>query len=195
MLNVAEPSEIGSHVALEAEKVGEGIQRPYHQGPWDLDLLVDLQEGLAASGVVSGVASMVVEEEAALEGASKIVEATVVVVEVVSATKAAGASQVEEASEVTAAPMGMVLPLMRLLAPEVESAVVLVVTEVAVVLAEEGTGALDPLIAMEIQRQLVGMIRVVAVAHMMTETVDIVAAEATTTVTARLVEAAAIWSR
>jgi len=78
---------------------------------------------------------------------------------------------------------------------------VVVATAAAVVaIAEEDMEAPAPPIAMVLacQRQLVGMIRVVAVAHMMTDPADTVATavEATEIATVHLVvEVVAIWSR
>jgi hypothetical protein len=207
MLNVDELSETGSPVALAVEKAAEVTRRPYHRDQWDQDLSADPREDLEASEeVVSVVGLMLVGDEAGSEVVSKIVEgmvvaaAAVVVVEVVLATKVVeDFPEEEEALQEIADLTGMVPLLTRLLDPVVDLADLLEASQVigaAAASAEEVTGALAPLNATELQHQLVGMIHVVVVAHMMTETVDIVAAaKATATATARSAEVAATWSQ
>ena len=192
MLSVAEPSEVGNPAALEVALEGADTQRQFLLDQWELARLVDHLEDQVASEAVSEVVSMVEEAVEASEAASKIVEATVVVVEVVLATKEAEVSHPEEVTEVIVVPVP--LHQMRQQVPEVEEVVVLEVTEVAADIVEAGMAVLDPLIAMEVQHHLVGMIRVEAVAHMMTETEVIAAAEVTTTAT-QLVAVVATWSR
>jgi len=70
------------------------------------------------------------------------------------------------------------------------------VAEAEVAIAEEGlvVPVLQIATALAFQLQLVGMTRVVAVAHMMIDPADTVAVEATTIVM-ELVEVAATWSR
>jgi hypothetical protein len=181
------------------EKVGEDTPRQFHPGLWDPDLSADLQEGLAASGAVDfEVGSMVAEEEVVSEAVSKTVEDMVVVevAEVVLVIQEAEASLVVEGDlVVTEVPMDTVPLPMRPLAPVVGLVDLPLMTEEAVVSAEEDTAVLDRLSATETQRQLVGMFRVVVAAHMMIETVaTAAAAEATTTVTP-FAEVVAIWSR
>jgi hypothetical protein len=203
-LNVDELSETGNPVALAVEKVAEDTRRPYHPDQWDLDHSADPQEDpVASEEVVSVVDLMVVGDEAGSEVVFKIVEAmaaaAAVLVEVVLATKVEeDFREEEEAFKETADLMDMVPLLTRLLVPVVDLADLLeasLLIEVAAVSAEEGMGVLAPLNATETQHHLVGMIHVVVAAHMMTETVDIVAAKATTTVTARSVEVVATWSQ
>jgi len=150
---------------------------------------------VVVSEVVSVVGSTVEEDEVdseAAEVASRTEGAMVVVGEVL-ATKEVVGFHPEEVEEIavgmedpTEAPTAM---LPQMLQP-------VQVAEVEVVSVEEALLAPVLQIAMVLacQRQLVGMIRVVAVAHMMTDLADTVAVEASTIVM-ELVEVVAIWSR
>ena len=184
MSNVAVPSRAGNRVDLEAALEVADIQRPLLPDPWAL-------AGSAAppvdlvSVVVSAAASMVAEDVADSEEASKIVEVMVEVDEAASATKAAGASEAQTDTE---------RRQMHQLDQAAHALPVLAVLAVVATAAEVvGMEALDHQIATAV----VGMTRAVAVAHMMTDPADIAAALVVMeTVTPPLgVSVAATWSR
>jgi hypothetical protein len=152
-----------------------------------LDLLVDL--AVVASEVDSVVGLMAEEAEVDSEAASRNEEAMVVAEEVL-ATKEVVAFHPEEAMEEIAVGMEDQTDTPPQMLQPVQ------VAEAEVAMAEEGlvVPVLQIATALAFQRQLVGMTRVVAVAHMMTDPADTVAVEATTTVM-ELVEVAATWSR
>jgi hypothetical protein len=199
-------SKDGNLAGLVAVLEVETIQRHQLLDQWpqvaSTVLLVD--QGASEVGASVG-ALMVGGEEVASEEASKTEEATAAVEEEAWATKEVGASR-EEATEVAAeiavgmaaqeAQMDMEHPLQMLLLDPVVHVVVAVVAAIA----EGGMAALDPQIATILarRRQLVGMTRVVAVAHMMTDpaAIEAAAVELTEIATAPLVvEVAVTWSQ
>jgi hypothetical protein len=195
MSSVAELSEAGYPADLEAVLVAVDTPRQFLPDPWDQEASMDHPADLVALEVVdSEEVSTVEEDEADSEVASRNGVA-MAAEEVVLATKAAEAFH-EEDKAVTVVrmevPMDIARHPMRLLDQEAEEAVL----EEAVMAAEEGMVAPVPLIAMDLaaQHQLVGMTRVVAVAHMMTGPADIVAVE-DTTIGTELVVVVATWSR
>lgn len=168
-------------------------QRQFPLAQWEQPgSTVPLADLAVASEVASVEDSTVEEAEVDSEAAvdSKTEEATVGAEEVL-ATKEVVASHPEEAMvEVIAVgmegPTGTELPQMHQLVQ---------VAEVEEGMAEEALAvpALQIGMVLACQRQAVGMTRVVAVAHMMTDPADIVAVEAMTAM--GLVEVAATWSR
>ena len=196
MSNVAELSKVGNLAALVAALEVVDIRKP---SPLDQQAQADLADhpvDQAASEADSEVASTVEEDEVGSGEVSRTVESMEVGEEVVLATKVVEVSrEVVMAEEIVvglAAPMDTVRPLQML--PQVQ----VVHAEVAsVALVEAGMEDLAPLIATALARQLVGMIRVVAVAHMMTDPVDIavVAVEAMGIAMHHVVEVVATWSR
>lgn len=188
---MVEPSSSGNPAALEEDSEAVDIQRLLPLDQWDLDLSEDHHlVGLVASEVVDSVVDLMAEEvEEASEEDSKNVEATAVVV-VELDTKAAEVSLDQAVEERVVVGMeaqtGTALPQMLQLVQEAELP--------AVAVTEEDMVVPDPLIATDLQHHLVGMTHVVVAAHMKTETVVIVEAEDTTTVTL-FVGVAAIWSR
>lgn len=179
-----------------------GIRKQLLLGLWALAVSTVLPEGQVVSGVVSGVASMVEEAEVVSEEGFKIEEGMAAVVEEEAlATKAVEASHPGAVAEIVVGMVALMdmehLLLMLQLAP---AAHVAVATVAAVGIAEEDMEAPGPQIAVVLAcpRQLVGMTRVVAVAHMMIDPADIVATlvEAMEIVMVLLaVEAVATWSR
>jgi hypothetical protein len=193
MLNVAEQSKVGNLVALEVDSEAVDTQRQLPLAQWDpavlsMDLLGDLVDSEAASVVVSRVE----EDEADSEVVASRTEEAMAVVEEVLATKEVVASHPEE-DTVAEIAVGMEDPT-DTEPPQMPQLVQ--VAEVEVATAEEAlvVPVLQIATVLACQRQVVGMTRVVAVAHMMTDPADTVAVEATMTVTG-LVEVAAIWSR
>lgn len=191
----------GSLVVLEVVLEDVDTQRQLLRDQWDLvdlDLLVDLVS--VASEVVDSVAgSMAAEDGVDSEAASRNEEAMVVTiaaaVEEVLAIREVVAFHPEEATAAIAVgmedPTDTVLPQMLQLVQVAEAE-----AQMEVASAEEAlvVPVLQIVMVLAVQRQLVGMTRVVAVAHMMIDPADTVAVEVTTIATA-LVEAAATWSR
>lgn len=186
---MAELSKDGSLADLEVDLVGEDIPKQSLPDRWAL-VALDLLADLVASGAVSGAVSMVEEAEVGSEAASRI-EAAMVAGEVVLDTKEAADFRPEGVMEEIAVgmedPMGTELLQMPQLVQAAGAGE-------AVGMVEEDMAAPLIVTALECQRQLVGMTRAVAVAHMMTDPVDIVEVVATTTVM-DLVEVVATWSR
>jgi len=174
--------EVGSEVAVTL--------RLFHLG----QCLQDLQEDLAASEVVDSVVDSTADEaEVDSEEGSKIEEVMVEVVEEVLASKEVGALA---AIEEIVVGILMAHPLMHPRVQEVVVEEVLAAVVVVVGLTEEGMAAPDPQIAMD-RHLVVGMTRVVAVAHLKTGPVDtVVEIVVMETVMELLVGVlAAIWSR
>lgn len=194
MLNVAELSKAGSLVDLEVGLEDGDTQR---QQLLDLQHLasMDLQVDQAASEVASEADSTAVEVEAVSEEDSRIAEVMAGADEEALDTKGVVASNLGEVM-VEGIGVGM-----EALTATTHLRMLQLVREVAVAAfleAEEDMVAPDLLIATALQRQLVGMTRVVAVAHMMTGMADI--EEAVTEVMIAMVHeevvvAAATWSR
>jgi hypothetical protein len=183
MSNVVELSRAGNLADLVAALEDEDIPRLFLHAQWGLEGLAVLQVDQVVSEVASEEDLMADGDEGALEEVSKIVEVMGVVEEVLDTKD--GVATDEEIVVGMVGQMDMVLPQMLQLVQEVAVADI----------AEEGMAELVQIET--VLRQVVGMIRVVADAHMMTETAVIVAAiEATEIVTEHpVVEAAAIWSR
>lgn len=187
--------------------MGAGIQKHQLPGLWVLAVSMDLREDQVASEVDSVVTLMVEEAGEASEEASRTGGATVVAEEEELATKVAAVAEVSHPEVVMVAAeivVGMEARMdmehLLLMLQLAQVAHVVVATVVAVGITEEGMEVPAPRIAMVLacQRQLVGMIRVVAVAHMMTDLADIVetVAEAMEIAThPPVVEAVATWSR
>lgn len=194
MLSVAELSKAGSLVDLEVDLEDADTQK---RQLLDLQHLasMDLQADQAVSEVASEVDLTAAEVEAVSEEDSRIGEATAGVDEEVLATR-----------EVVAFNLGEVMVEgigvgMEVLMATTHLQMLQLVREVAVAAfleAEEDMVDPDLQIATALQRQLVGMSRVVAVAHMMTGTADIVEAVAEVMIAMvheEAVVAAATWSR
>jgi len=194
MLNAVEQSRAGSLAVSEVDSAVVDIRRQLPLAQWDpvglMDLLgdrVDSEE--AVSVAASRGQEAEVDSEVAV--ASRTEEAMAVVEEVL-ATREVVDSHPEEVTVVEIAvgmedptdtvhpPMPQLVQVVEVEAGMAEEALVVPVLQIATVLP--------------CQRQVVGMTRVVAVAHMMTDPADTVAVEATMTVMG-LVEVAAIWSR
>jgi hypothetical protein len=198
MSNVVELSKAGSLVVSAVVLEVADTPRLHLRAQWVLvrSAVVRPEDQAASEEAVSGAASTVEEDVEAFEVDSKIGEATVVVVEEVLATKAVEVSKevVEEVMEAAIA-VGMVGPMDMLpqMPQQVQEVVVVEALEAAVV--EEGAMAL----ALQNETDLrlaVGMIRAVAVAHMMTETPDTAAATEAMGIAMEVVqEVAATWSR
>jgi hypothetical protein len=195
---VAVPSRDGSLAVLEVALEVVVIPKQLPLDQWALGVSTALLADPAASDLVSVAALMVGEVEEASEEVSKIEEAMAAVVEEeVLDTKAASHPEADSAAATVVgmvAQTDMVLPLPTLLLAPVVHVVEAVAT------AEEGMVALDLLIATALgcPRLLVGMIRVVVAAHMMTDPADTVATTVEDTETVmepHEVEAVAIWSR
>jgi hypothetical protein len=200
MSNAVELSKAGSLADLEVALEVADIQRPFLPAQWVLGVLVVLLEDQAVSEVVSVVALTADGDEVASEEVSKIVE-VMVEAEGVLDTKGVEVSKVAgEAMEVEivvgmVGPTAMVLPQMPQQVQEAVVVVVAVLAAAAAVMAEEGM--VRALQIETVLRLVVGMTRVVAVAHMMTETPDTVAATEAMEIVKEdpVVEAAATWSR
>lgn len=196
MSNVAAPSKAGSLADSEVALGDVATRRLLLHDQWDL---AGLGRPAADSEVASVVVSMVGEEAAAAasEVAFKIVEATAVVEEEVLVIKAAAPPEVALAAATAVgilARTDTVHPRMRQLG-QVARAPVL---SAAAATAEAGMAALAHRIATVLAPQgRVGMTRVVAVAHMMTDPAVTAAAavEAMGTANPLEAEAVAIWSR
>jgi len=195
MSNVVALSRDGNLADLEVVLEAEDTQRQYPLAQQAL-ASADLQADLADSEVASAEALMADEVGVDSEEASKIAEAMAVVAVAVAAaeeelaTKEVEASHPEAATEeIVAAPTDT--HHLQVLPPDQAAH-----AEAATVEAEE-VMAPAPLIAMEAPRQLVGMTRVVAVAHMMIDPADTVEVVVETTVIAAplVVEVEATWSR
>jgi hypothetical protein len=194
MLNVVELSKDGSLVDLEAALEDADTQRQQLLDQEGLVASMDLQAAPVASVAASVVVSMVVGAEADLEGDSRTVEAMVVVDEEASATKEVEASLAEVVTgEETVVGMVDRMATTHLQMPPLVQEVVVA----AFLGAEGGMVDLGPQIVTALQHRLVGMIRVAAVAHMMTGPADIVAVatEVTIETAHEEVAAAATWSR
>jgi hypothetical protein len=194
MLNVAEQSRVGNLVALEVDSEAVDTQRQLPLAQWDpavrsMDLLGDLVDSEAVSVVVSRVEEDEADSEVVV--ASRTEEAMAVVEEVLATkevvdfhpeedTVAEIAVGMEDPTDTEHPQMPQLVQVGEVEAATAGEALVVPVLQIATVLA--------------CQRQVVGMTRVVAVAHMMTDPADIVAVEATMTVMG-LVAVAAIWSR
>jgi len=194
MSNVVVPSKAGNLAVLEVGLEVAVTLRLFPLG----QCLQDPQEDLAVSEVVGSVVDSTADEvEVDSEEDSKIEEVMVEVVEEVLATKEVEASAaIEVVMEEIVVGILMAHPLMHPLVQEVVAEEVLAVVIVVVGLAEEGMVARDPQIATD-RHLVVGMTRVVAVAHMKTDPVDIVEEIVVMgTVMELLVGVlAAIWSR
>jgi hypothetical protein len=207
MSNAAVPSRGGSLADLEVALEDVGTQKQQLPDPWVLAASTDLLEDRAALEEVGFVVALMAEEvEGASEEASKTeVASKVAVAEEELATKEAEASHPEVVTAAAEIVVGMEAQMdmlhLLLMLQLAQVAHVVVATAAAVVgIAEEDMEAPAPPIAMVLscQRQRVGMIRVVAVAHMMTDPADIVATvvEAMEIATVPLVvEVVATWSR
>ena len=160
-----------------------------------------LLEAPVAFEVVSVAASMAEEAEVVSVEVFKTGEAIMVEEEEVLVTREEEASHPEVglAEETVVGILGLTDMELHPQMPQLVQAALGVVTKVAEDMAEEAMEALAHLIAVDLAslHQLVGMIRVAAVAHMMTDPADIVVAavEAMETVMRRLEEVAATWSR
>ena len=191
MSNVVELLRAGNLADLEVVLEVVDTQRLSLLAQWVLEALAALLVVRAASEVVSEEGSMADVDEVASEEGFKIAEVMAEVEEVL-VIKEVGDSKAGEVmeEEIVVGMLGrmaMALPQMPQLVQEV------VVVDSAVDMAEEGM-----VLALQIVlRQGVGMTRVVAAAHMMTETPDTVAViEAMGIVMGGPgVEAAATWSR
>lgn len=191
MSNVVAPSKPGSLVDLEVALEAADTQRLFLLVQWVLEALVQLLVDQVVSEEGSAEALMVDGDEVVSGEASKIVEVTAGVEEVLDIKEAV-------AFKVVAAEVGIVvgmvdqmatLPQMLQLVQEVvqvDLAVDMVVDTVVLVLQ-----------IATLPRLVVGMIHAVAHAHMMTETADTVAAYVATEIVMDhpVVEVAAIWSR
>jgi hypothetical protein len=187
MSSVVELSRDGSLVDLEVDWEVVDIQKQFPLDQWVLDLV--LQADQVASEECSVAALTVAEAEVDSEEASKTEEVMEEAEGEVLATKAATVEVIAEVKMVT------LHPLLTLQLDQVVGEVVASVPG--------GMGAVGAILVLQnatvlaCQRQVVGMTRVVAVAHMMTDPEDIVAAtEGTVIAMDHLeVEVAATWSR
>ena len=205
MSNVAELSRDGSLAASAAASEAVDTQRLFLPAQWVREALVALLVDQAVSEVVSEEVLTADEDEVDSEEDFKIVEAMEEVVEEeeeveeVLATKEAGASKAGEVTgeETVVGMLGrMAMALHQM--PQLVQEVVVVVVSAAEAAEAADTAEGGMVLALQIVLPKgVGMTRVVAVAHMMTETPDTVAAiEAMETVMEdHGVEAAATWSR
>ena len=207
MSNAAVPSRDGSLADLVAALEDVDTQKQQLPGPWALAGSTDLLEDRVASEVVDSVVGLMVAEAEGASGEVSKTEAAskVVVAEEELVTKEAEDSHPEAVTAAAEIVVGveaqMVMLLLLLMLQLVQAVHVVVATAEAVMgIAEGDMEAQVPQIAVVLahRRQLVGMIRVVAVAHMMTDPVATVAVtfEATEIATALLVvEVVATWSR
>jgi hypothetical protein len=168
MSNVVELSRAGSLADLEVALEVVDTQRLFLLAQWVLEALAALLEDQAVSEVVSVEALMAEGDEVASEEVSKTAEVMGEVEEALD-TKGVGVSKAGEVME-EAIGVGMVgrMAMARLQMPQLVQEVV----EVALVAASAEEGMV---LALQIEtdlHQVVGMTRVVAVAHMMTETLD-----------------------
>jgi hypothetical protein len=187
MLSVAEQSRGGSRVDLEADLEAVDTQRQFRLGQWVLvvsvALLVD-QVDQVASEVVSEAASMVEGAEVDLEEASKTVEVM----------EAEGGASASEAVSVEEIVVGMEDPTeYPLLMPQPDQ----VAVGVALAAVDMAVGEAIPVLQIATAQRLVGMTRVVAVAHMKTDPADIVAATEVMVIAMAHLEVVVvvIWSR
>jgi hypothetical protein len=191
MSNVVELLRAGNLADLEVVLEVVDTQRLSLLAQWVLEALAALLVARAVSEVVSEEGSMVDVDEVASEEVFKIVEVMAEVEEVL-VIKEVGGSKAGEVMEEEIA-VGMVgrMAMALLQMPQLVQEVVAV--DSAVDPAEEGM-----VLGLQIVlRQGVGMTRVVAVAHMMTETLDTVAVVEAMGIVMEGpgVEAAATWSR
>lgn len=191
MSNVVELLRAGNLADLEVVLEVVDTQRLSLLAQWVLEALAALLVARAVSEVVSEEGSMVDVDEVASEEVFKIVEVMAEVEEVL-VIKEVGGSKAGEVMEEEIA-VGMVgrMAMALLQMPQLVQEVVAV--DSAVDPAEEGM-----VLGLQIVlRQGVGMTRVVAVAHMMTETLDTVAVVEAMGIVMEGpgVGAAATWSR
>lgn len=176
MSSVAELSRAGSPADLEVALEVADTRRLLLPAQWDLEVLAPPLEDQAVSVVASVVASMAAEAVADSGEVSKIVEVTVAPAAPAAAVdEEALATKVVEASEArTATVHHQMLQLdQAVLAPVVLE----VLAVLAVVVAMEAeVVVMEPLDHRIATVVVVGMTRAVAVAHMMTDPADIVAA-------------------
>jgi hypothetical protein len=192
MSNEAALSKAGSRAVLEVALEGVDTQKPLSLDQWALVVLVGHLGDLAVSEVASEVASMVAEVVADSGEASKNVEATAVEGEAL-ATKAVEVFPEEVMEEEIEAQMDTERPQMH----QPDQVAHAPAAPVVVASTEAGLEALAPRTATVLVGQVVGMTRVVAVAHMMTDPADTAPAaiEVMGTATHLAVEAVAIRSR
>lgn len=205
MLNVAELSRAGSLAVLEVDLEDEDTPNQPRLDQHQVDS-TDLQADQAVSeaGSVAGLTEAEVVEGVGIGvafpeevGDSRTAEASMEVVEEEElATKVVVDSHpvMEEVEEIVVGMEALtVTTLLQMLLP------VQVVVVAAAFLAAGEDMAPDLQIAMVLQHHLVGMIRAVAVAHMMTGPVDIVAAEVAEAMSVTVHEASVVveatWSR
>lgn len=192
-MSVAELSRAGSHVELEVDLVVVAIQRQHLLDQWVLVALeVPQLVAREASEAAFAVDSMGEGVEVGSEEGSKTEEAMEVVAGEVSASEEVSVVEIVVGME-------MVHPL---LTPQLGQEDPVVVVDDSNPLSSEmnsaaATEAQVVILVLQTAMALVGMIRVVVVAHLMIDLADIVAVvEVTPTVTVEdQVEAAAIWSR
>ena len=184
---MAELLRDGSRVDLEVAWEVADIQKQSPLDQWALDLV--LQADQVASEEVSVEALTVEEAEVDSEEASKTEEVMEVAEGEVLDTEAAMAEVIVEVKMVT------VHPLLTLQLDQVAEEVV--VSVAGVMVAAEVILVLQIAMVLACQRQVVGMTRAVAVAHMMTDPEDIVAATEVMVIAMDHLEGevAATWSR
>ena len=189
MSNVAALSKAGSRAGLGVALEGVDTQKPLSLDQWALAVLVEHLEDLAVSEVASVVVSMVAEVVADSGEASKNVAATAVEGEAL-ATKAVEVFP-EEVMEEIEVQMDTERPQTH----QPDQVAHAPAVPVVVASAEAGLEALAPRTATVLVGQVVGMTRVVAVAHMMTDPADTAAIEVMEIATHLAAEAVAIRSR